>query len=144
MSRKASSFVLSADRRARDALKSKSVTGVGTQSCKLHPSQCRMRDQFAFVLPHYVSLVSPSLARRQANAVEFATEVCFSLFDGSEVLARLMSCTKGKLCNMWRLRNLWLVHHTDIPQCPANTPPSKVRPPPLYCQSSCIGQFDSL
>ena len=41
-----------------------------------------------------------SLARRQANAVEFATKICFSLFHGSEVIARLTSCTKGKLCNM--------------------------------------------
>ena len=41
-----------------------------------------------------------SLARHQANAVEFATKVCFSLFHGSEVIARPMSCTKGKLCNV--------------------------------------------
>ena len=41
-----------------------------------------------------------SLARRQANAVEFATKVCFLFFAGSEVL---MSGTKGpgKLCNVW-------------------------------------------
>ena len=40
----------------------------------------------------------PTLTRWQANAVEFATKVCFSHFDGSEVLAQLTSCTKGKLC----------------------------------------------
>ena len=45
----------------------------------------------------YTSLVSPSLARRQANAVEFATKVLLSLFGGSEVMARL---TMGKLCNV--------------------------------------------
>ena len=49
------------------------------------------------MLPHYIGLASPSLARRQKNGVEFATKVCFSLFDGSEVLAQLMSCTKGKI-----------------------------------------------
>ena len=38
--------------------------------------------------------------RRQANAVEFATEVWFSLFGGSEVIARQMLGTKGKLCNV--------------------------------------------
>ena len=47
----------------------------------------------AIHVPRYINLVSPSLARRQANAVEFATKVCFST-------ARLMSCTKGKLCNV--------------------------------------------
>ena len=36
------------------------------------------------MFPRYTSLVSPSLARRQANAVEFATKVWFSLFGGSE------------------------------------------------------------
>ena len=39
------------------------------------------------MFPHYVGLVSPSLARHAANAVEFATKVCFLLFDGSEVSA---------------------------------------------------------
>ena len=29
---------------------------------------------------HYKSLVSPSLTRCQANAVEFATKVCYSFF----------------------------------------------------------------
>ena len=38
-------------------------------------------------LASYTSLVSSSLARHQANAVEFATKVCFSLFHGSEVIA---------------------------------------------------------
>ena len=36
------------------------------------------------MFPHYTSLVSPSLVRCQANAVEFATKVWFSLFGGSE------------------------------------------------------------
>ena len=44
-----------------------------------------MKVKFTGVLPRfpatYVGLVSPSLARRQANAVELATKVCFSLFD---------------------------------------------------------------
>ena len=31
------------------------------------------------MFPRHTSLVLPSLARRQANAVEFATTVCFSL-----------------------------------------------------------------
>ena len=43
------------------------------------------------------SIVSPSLARRQANAVEFATKVWFSLFGGSEVIARLTLGTMGKI-----------------------------------------------
>ena len=37
------------------------------------------------------SRVSLSLARCQTNAAEFAAKVCFSLFDGLEVLAQLMS-----------------------------------------------------
>ena len=36
-------------------------------------------------VPHYIGLVSPSLARHPANAVELATKVCFLLFDDSEV-----------------------------------------------------------
>ena len=40
----------------------------------------------------------PSFTRRQANAVEFATKVCFLLFNGS--------CMTRKLCNVWHLRNL--------------------------------------
>ena len=36
-----------------------------------------------------------SLTRRQANAVEFATKVCLSLFDGLELIAQLTSGTKG-------------------------------------------------
>ena len=44
-----------------------------------------------------------SLARCQANAGEFATKVCFSLFDGSEVMA---SGTKRKLCSVLCLGNL--------------------------------------
>ena len=35
------------------------------------------------------NLIFGSAARRQANAVEFATKVCISLFDGSKVLVRL-------------------------------------------------------
>ena len=38
-------------------------------------------------LATHASLISPSLAKRQANAVEFATKVWFSLFGGSEVIA---------------------------------------------------------
>ena len=41
-----------------------------------------------------------SLARHQANAVEFVTKVCFSLFNGSEEIAQLTSVKKGKLCNV--------------------------------------------
>ena len=37
------------------------------------------------MFPHYIGLVSPSLARHPANAVELGTKVCFLLFDGSEV-----------------------------------------------------------
>ena len=37
------------------------------------------------MFPRYISLVSPSLARHQTNAVEFATNVSILLFDGSEV-----------------------------------------------------------
>ena len=47
------------------------------------------------MFPRYTSLVLPSLARRQANAVEFATKVCFSLFDGLEAIAQLTSVQKG-------------------------------------------------
>ena len=39
------------------------------------------------MFPRYTSLILPRLTRCQANAVEFATKVCFSLFDGSEVSA---------------------------------------------------------
>ena len=43
-----------------------------------------------FLFPRYTSLVSPSLVRCQANAVEFATKVCwFLLVGGSEVIAEL-------------------------------------------------------
>ena len=38
------------------------------------------------VAVHVLSLHKSSLARRQTNALEFATEVCFSLFHGSEVI----------------------------------------------------------
>ena len=38
-------------------------------------------------VPHYIGLVSPSLARHPANAVELATKVCFLLFDESELSA---------------------------------------------------------
>ena len=38
-------------------------------------------------VPHYIGLVSTSLARHPANAVELATKVCFLLFDDSEVSA---------------------------------------------------------
>ena len=51
------------------------------------------------MFPRYTSLVLPSLARRQANAVEFATKVWFSLFGGSEVIPRLTLGTMGKLCS---------------------------------------------
>ena len=50
--------------------------------------------------PCYTSLVPPSLARRQANAVEFASKVWFSLFSGSEVIMRLTSDMMRKLYNM--------------------------------------------
>ena len=50
------------------------------------------------MFPRYTSLVSPSLARRQTNAVGFVSKVRFSLFDGSEVIAWLTSSTKGKYC----------------------------------------------
>ena len=46
-----------------------------------------MKVKFTGVLPRfpatyiYIGLVSPSLARHQANAVELATKVFFSLFD---------------------------------------------------------------
>ena len=44
--------------------------------------------------PPYIGVESPSLASRQAIAVELVTKVCFSLFDGSEVLARLTPCIR--------------------------------------------------
>ena len=53
-------------------------------------------------------LVLPSLATHQSNGVEFTTKVLFSLFGGSEVIARLTSGMIGKLCNVYRLRNLRL------------------------------------
>ena len=52
-------------------------------------------------LATHASLVRPSLARCQANAVEFANKVWFLLLGGSEVLiAHLTLGTKGKLCNV--------------------------------------------
>ena len=65
------------------------------------------------MFPRYTSLVSPSLARRQTNAVEFVSKVCFSLFDSSKVIARLTLRTKGKFCIVQRLRNLRLAPRTD-------------------------------
>ena len=47
------------------------------------------------VAVHVPSLHKSSLARRQANAVKFATKFRFSLFGGSEVIARLTSGTMG-------------------------------------------------
>ena len=55
-------LALGVDRTARDAVKAK-LTGV------------------PFMFTHCIGLVSPRLARRQENAVELATKVCFSLFD---------------------------------------------------------------
>ena len=43
-----------------------------------------MKAKFHKVLsmfPCYIGLVLPGLARHQANALELATKVCFSLFD---------------------------------------------------------------
>jgi len=45
----------------------------------------------------YTSLVSPSLTRRHANAVEFATKVCFS---GSEVITRLTAGYEGEIVQL--------------------------------------------
>ena len=67
------------------------------------------------MFPRYASLVSPvggcpavvaSLARHQANAVQFATKVCFSLFDGSEVLVLAIrrgnraTCGASETCDL--------------------------------------------
>ena len=60
------------------------------------------------MFPCYIGLVSPK--RHQANAVELITE--YSLFDVNLThVVQLTSCAKGKLWNLWCLRNLWL------PQC---------------------------
>ena len=57
---------------------------------------------------HRSSITKPRNMLIIINAIEFPTKVCFSLFDGSEVLAQLMSCMKGNLCNVWHLRNFQL------------------------------------
>ena len=85
-------FALGVDRTARNAVKARVST---SESRKLHPSQCHAGLESVYVSMLHKSSIT-SLARCQAN-VEFATEVCLSLFDGSEILA---SGTKGKLCNM--------------------------------------------
>ena len=72
---------------------------------KLYPSQCHLTLVSIHVPLLHIVLVSPSLARHQS---EFPTKVCFSLFDGSEVLPARLTCTKGKLSNVWHLRNLRL------------------------------------
>ena len=84
---------------ARDTV----MVGIPTsESHKLHPSQCHARLVSVHVPSLHKSTIT-SLARRQANAVEFATKVCFSLFDGSEVM---VSDTKRKLYSVLCLRNL--------------------------------------
>ena len=71
-------FALGVDPTARDA---------GFQ-----PLQCHARLLSIHVTSLHKSGIA-NLTRRQANAVGVATKVCFSLFDGSEVL---VSATKGK------------------------------------------------
>ena len=88
-------FALAIDPTARDAVKA----GVPTSQSLASYTLARL------VSVHVPSLLKSSLARCQANAVEFFIKVCFLLFDGSEVLA---SATMGKLCNVWRLENLRL------------------------------------
>ena len=51
---------------------------------------------------------------RGFDLVSQATPFTVSLFGGSEVLARLMSCTKGKLCKVRHHRNLRLSYCTHI------------------------------
>ena len=88
-------FALGVDPTARDAGEG-GGSNLVSQATPIGVS-CRL------VAVHVASLHKSSiasLARCQANAVEFATKVCFSLFHGSEVIARLTSCTKGKLCNV--------------------------------------------
>ena len=61
----------------------------------------------AWHIPRYTSLVSPSLTRRQANSVEFATKVWFSLFGGSEVIARLtLGIYEGEVVQRVATQNL--------------------------------------
>ena len=80
---------------ARDAV----MVGIPTsESHKLHPSQCHARLVSVHVPSLHKSTIT-NLARRQANAIEFATKVCFSLFDGPEVMA---SGTKRKQCVVLR------------------------------------------
>ena len=76
----------------------------GTMKAGFRPPQCRVR-LVSIHVPSVRKFTIASLTRHQANAVELATKVCFSLFDGSEVLAL---ATKGKSCNIWCLRNLRL------------------------------------
>jgi len=49
---------------------------------------------------HKSSIVKPRKTSSKCCRVCHGTKVCFSLFHGSEVIARLTSCTKGKLCNV--------------------------------------------
>ena len=71
-------FVLGVDPTARDASKS-GGSDLVSQATPFAVS-CGL------IAVHVPSLHKSSLARRQANTVEFATKVCFSLFHGSEVL----------------------------------------------------------
>ena len=63
----------------------------------------------------YTSLISPSLTRSQPNAIDLATKVCFSLFGGSEVLARLTLCSyEGEIAQCVVPQKLTACLHTDI------------------------------
>jgi len=86
-------FALGVDPTARDAVK----VGIPTSEPHRQATPLAVETSVRPCFSLHKSRIA-SLTRRQANAVEFATKVCFSLFDGSKVLTSGM---KGKLCNVY-------------------------------------------
>ena len=72
-------FALGVNPTARDAMKARVPT---SKSRKLHSSRCHAK-LVSIHVPSLHKSCTSSLLRRQANAVEFVTKICFSLFDGS-------------------------------------------------------------
>ena len=61
-----------------------SLMSIISALCVDHTARDALKTKFTGVLsmfPCYIGLVAPSLARRQVNAVELASKVCFSLCD---------------------------------------------------------------
>ena len=120
-------FLYSIRQRRGSKMQTQPITHYHAYLCILDPLQwsfplflqlknfCYKQQSSVYLVSVHVPLLRKSsiasLARHQANAVEVATKVCFSLFDVSELL---VSATKGKSCSVWRLGNLRLAYCTDI------------------------------